>query len=456
MLWFDVKIYAIYAPSIEVDYQPGDSFKLYGGIPRSFVNTNQWCPITIETTEENTKTICVVDKSYEEYFKDFEEWEYCFELDSLGISDLLEFHHKNYMVTHELNTIATNKIRKPTAFEFTPHFHTWAQLPPDEPQDVYNPTPAHIEGKLVLLPAAHKYDTTSRIEILLQLTKQFGEKTTAQQRRPNMTEVEKKKSRDMAIARLAQFIKSNIYNTDWTLVAEMCGVGDVLKQRNRLLKAQFFGDDDYTSEILQFLKEVFDHDELVGRAVIMEIIRGKEFADHEKTKLDQILTVLGSVETDGRSMLPELQVPLVDDFIKVTWIPDDFYRRLIDEINCLYRNQMPMSLSILIRKLLENLIIDILRKKYGTQELSLYYDKSRRRFHDFSLLLTNLDSKKEDFLYITPNLDKSLLGKINQYRETGNSGAHSIDINLTMDRISKEKNDINYSVQLLLRILQQL
>lgn len=146
---------------------------------------------------------------------------------------------------------------------------------------------------------------------------------------------------------------------------------------------------------------------------------------------------------------------MVNKFIEVTWLPDDFYKRLIDEINLLYANRLPMPLSILIRKLLENLIIDILRKKYGTEGLSLYYDTSRGRFQDFSVLLRNLDSKKEEFHYVTPNLDSSIR-KINQFRETGNSGAHSIDVNLTINQISKDKDDINYLVQFLLRILQNI
>jgi len=141
--------------------------------------------------------------------------------------------------------------------------------------------------------------------------------------------------------------------------------------------------------------------------------------------------------------------------IKVTWIPDDFYEKLINEINQLHGAGLPFSLSILIRKLLENLIIDILRKRYGRQQVSLYYDTSRRRFHDFSILLQNLDSHKADFHYIAPNLD-SCIRSINQYRETGNSAAHSIDVNLTVEQISQDKDNINYLVQYLLRILQHL
>ena len=115
-----------------------------------------------------------------------------------------------------------------------------------------------------------------------------------------------------------------------------------------------------------------------------------------------------------------------------------------------------MSLSILIRKLFENLIIDILRKKYGTADISLYYNPNKGRFQDFFILLKNLDSKKDNFHYITTNLDSSQIKKINRYRETGNSGAHSIDVDHTVDQIYKDKENINYSVQLLLRILQNI
>jgi hypothetical protein len=110
----------------------------------------------------------------------------------------------------------------------------------------------------------------------------------------------------------------------------------------------------------------------------------------------------------------------------------------------------------LIRKLLENLIIDILRGKYGTHQVSLYYDTSKRRFHDFSVLLQNLDSHKADFHCIAPDLDTPIIQSINQYRETGNSAAHSIDANLTIEQVSQGKDDINHLVQYLLHIFQRL
>jgi hypothetical protein len=143
-------------------------------------------------------------------------------------------------------------------------------------------------------------------------------------------------------------------------------------------------------------------------------------------------------------------------FIDVGWTPDDFYEKLIDEINRACAYQMPIALSVTIRKLLENLVIDILRKKYSTAQLELYYDPSRGRFNDFSVLLQNLDAKRGDFRHISASLNKSFIKDLNRYRETGNSGAHSIDTKLTVEQFVAEKEKINYIVQLLLRVFRQL
>ena len=276
-----------------------------------------------------------------------------------------------------------------------------------------------------------------------------------------MAEIDRKNkaARGMALARFCKFVETYLYDTDWTLVAAMCGVNDLLDkpQHGRVRNAQYWHDSDYPTAVLSFLTDVFENDEQIGRALISTIVQQRgPLSDKAKSELDPILSILGSKSADIGSLLLAVEIPTLDKFIKVTWLPDDFYVRLVEEINRIYVARIPMALWILIRKLLENLIIDILRKKYSTGNLSLYYDVSRGRFHDFSVLLVNLEGKKEDFRYITPNLDKSLIQKINKYRETGNSGAHSIDVNLSIDEIAKDKDNINYITQLLLRILQNI
>lgn len=147
-----------------------------------------------------------------------------------------------------------------------------------------------------------------------------------------------------------------------------------------------------------------------------------------------------------------IQDPNCENFINVSVCPDDFYKGLINEINCLYSERYLISLSVLVRKLLENLIIDILRKKYNTSELNLYYDPSRHRFQDFSTLINNIELKLSDFQSITPNFNKEFLKNINEFRGAGNASAHSIDICLNTDYFSSKKKDLNYIIKLLMRV----
>ncbi len=275
-------------------------------------------------------------------------------------------------------------------------------------------------------------------------------------------QIDKKKvARNAAIAQLAKFIEKHLYNTDWTLLADMAGVGHILDapRHERVRRAQGFGDPDYPSAISSFLQEVFDSDEQIGLFLIGEIVQQENpyddpLTEDAKRALAQILSMFGSEGIEA--VVPNFPPPVAKKLIEVVWIPDDFYEKLIDEINRAYAYQMPMSLSITIRKLLENLVIDILRKKYSTANLTLYYDPSRRRFNDFSVLLQNLDAKKGDFNYITPSLDKSFISDLNRYREIGNSGAHSIDTNLAVEQFTADKDKINYLVRLLLKVFQRL
>ena len=52
---------------------------------------------------------------------------------------------------------------------------------------------------------------------------------------------------------------------------------------------------------------------------------------------------------------------------------------------------------MLTRKLIENLLYNLLEYKFAGQNINLYYDISNRRAQDFSVLLKNLKDHKSDF-----------------------------------------------------------
>ena len=265
------------------------------------------------------------------------------------------------------------------------------------------------------------------------------------------------RARNVAIVQLSKFIKDNLYNTEWELLAGMAGVGHILDAHQRVTKAQRFGDSDYPIAISGFLQEVFNLDEQIGLFLVRGIIEQENpyddpLTEETKVKLAQIRS--GFEGDDSISFVSLTTSKFIET--EVIWMPDDFYRRLIAEINRAYAYEMPMALSVTVRKLLENLVIDILRKKYSTNHLELYYDTSRRRFQSFSLLLDNLKKKKGEFHYISDSLNSDAIRTLEQYRGTGNAGAHSIDTNLTIEYFADKKDEINYLVNLLMRIFQRL
>lgn len=269
-----------------------------------------------------------------------------------------------------------------------------------------------------------------------------------------MIEPDKFRKYSMGIGRLSRFVEKNLYDTDWYLIATCCGVTEFLNER--ITRAQNFGDPDYPTAISRFLIDVFNSDENTGLFLINEIISQKTFDEPVISELNEILKYFSDSNVSISDYVQSFQVLESVKFISLPNYPDNFYKKLIEEINFQYRTNHPMSLSVLIRKLFENLIIDILRKRYGTQDLPKYYDTSKRRFHDFSTLLINLQSNVNDFYFISPNLDQKFMSELNKYREFGNSGAHSIDVNLTIEEFTNKKENINYKVDLLIHILDRI
>lgn len=270
-----------------------------------------------------------------------------------------------------------------------------------------------------------------------------------------MLEMGKDIQRDIILSRLADFISRHFYETNWTQIATSCGVIKLLDQpkHERVRRAQSWNDDDYPEAITRLLIDVFDIDERIGKMLIHDIISQKNLDEGPKAQLDKLLKFFGSGNFDILDVLPTLQVNTANKYIDVVKCPDDFYKKLIDEINFQYVNSKPISLSILVRKLLESLISDIFRKKYGTNGLDLYYDVKRGRLNDFSVLLKNLEYKLTDFQHLSKSLDKKFLKELNEYREHGNSGAHSIDFYINVEYFTVRKDNINHKVQLLMRIL---
>lgn len=145
----------------------------------------------------------------------------------------------------------------------------------------------------------------------------------------------------------------------------------------------------------------------------------------------------------GREIRPSVNI--VDEKFN----DEKFYFDLVKDINWCYRYGIPSATGILLRKMFENLLIDLLRGKYGTAKLDLFYWKERGRFNDFTTLLSNFKDNLEDFMPYSSGLNDEVIGKIAKFQELGNSNAHSIDSYVTIKSLEKQREEINYLIHLL-------
>lgn len=142
---------------------------------------------------------------------------------------------------------------------------------------------------------------------------------------------------------------------------------------------------------------------------------------------------------------PLIEIPSV--------LPSQFFKSLISEINVAYTYQLYTSTYVCLRKLFENLIIELLRKKFGTTELNLYYWSEKGRFHDFSKLIENFESKVNDFRLHTSSFDQSFFDFLKNFREVASANAHSIDIYTDSKEFEDKRERMNHCVALLCNVI---
>lgn len=130
--------------------------------------------------------------------------------------------------------------------------------------------------------------------------------------------------------------------------------------------------------------------------------------------------------------------------------PQSFYYQLEQEINNCYASNYPNATFFLSRKLVENLIFNILEKKFHAN-VDLYYHPQANSHHKLSLLIANLYANRNSF---KPNVAKYIEKfhtSVGSFRKEANSTAHNI-FDYVSDKSDLSKHKINDLVQLLINI----
>jgi hypothetical protein len=127
-----------------------------------------------------------------------------------------------------------------------------------------------------------------------------------------------------------------------------------------------------------------------------------------------------------------------------------FYDRLEEEINHCHSSSLPNATLVLSRKLIENLLYQILEERFP-RELDLRYIVDQGRAQDLSVLIYNLESRLTDFDREQVDLLKKLLGLIKPFKRDANSTAHKVMEYLdTIDDLQKLKIPEMVEIELML------
>lgn len=133
---------------------------------------------------------------------------------------------------------------------------------------------------------------------------------------------------------------------------------------------------------------------------------------------------------------------VIPDYIN--FVTDDtFINKHLKEISKNYYYGCYNSALILSRKVLENLIIQILKNKYPNntkEEKSLYYNTSKRRFQDYEFVLKNLYDKRNDFDIDKPKIIERLYQKCKIIKGDMNDNTHALYFFIESE---KEFDDFN-------------
>ena len=260
-------------------------------------------------------------------------------------------------------------------------------------------------------------------------------------------------SQDPIQALIAQFsrfaVENDITQNDWEMAATEFGVHSTAMDIDRFYRSWSFGDDDQQTTATRFLRKVADDNEEIALGIMQRVYK---MADPPTEVLDQY-PALGTLE-NGNSELSGVSSLSIHskDFLDIANVTGTFYPGLVENINRCYSLGIYDATLVLTRKLLENLLIDILRAQYDTERIKLFYRPENKRFQNFGTLIANFESNLDDFQHLSGGLDSDFIEELDAFRQDANVEAHSIETNISENEIESYRDQAQHASKVLFRI----
>jgi hypothetical protein len=122
-------------------------------------------------------------------------------------------------------------------------------------------------------------------------------------------------------------------------------------------------------------------------------------------------------------------------FVDADIVEQGYYRDMVNEINRVYRVGADSATLVLVRKAIENSIIDIMLNEYGVPKSHLFFNDNIGQHRRLSELVDNLDDRLDDFEKYNVATNPTLITQINELKENGDIEAHSVASEYTQEEI---------------------
>lgn len=135
-----------------------------------------------------------------------------------------------------------------------------------------------------------------------------------------------------------------------------------------------------------------------------------------------------------------------------------YYRKYVDLINSLVdHSKFVRLLPVLNRNLLENLIRDIFSSSLKGDYNYLYFNQSRGRIRNFSILLNLFNKLRSAFgEFYAVYIPDEIVGYLDRFRKDGNYSSHEIETLIKTNYVNEIKDDFTATIRVLVQLYQKI
>lgn len=223
-------------------------------------------------------------------------------------------------------------------------------------------------------------------------------------------------------------------------VARYDDVGDVIRSSDVVLSSQ--RENRFSKKAKQAVIQPLDN------------LRSRDLANESIQSVGYYLTEAGQefVEKKITGPLPDEDAPR-GKFIEFE-VDDEFVSDAIREINLCYGIGAYTASLVMLRRLIEELLIQIHKGHFGDADIEKYYDPESGRHKNISQLIKVFQNHLSEFARYTTAIDNegAFVDDLTEFRKRASSQAHSIDIHLDREDMRGRSNDATRVIKILYKI----